>query len=205
MLNNLKKKGLKYNIENKFFGQTEIDYLGFWVTRNGVRLRNKKIEVITNMVPTTYQKELQQVIGVIYYYPNMWPRLSHMLELLTKLTYINRKFKWTEVNQDAFDEIKRIMTCGNLLTYPDFNESFIIHTNASVFRLGALIIQKGRPITFYSIKLTDDQQRYIITLRELLSIVETLKELRTILLSQKYEYILIIRTLCINCLISIEY
>ena len=63
---------------------------------------------------------------------------------------IDRKFKWTQVEQDAFDEIKRIMACDNLLTYLDFNETFKIHTDAREFQLEAVIIQKGKPIAFYS-------------------------------------------------------
>ena len=31
MIDNLKGKGLQFNIENSFFGQTEKEYLGFWV------------------------------------------------------------------------------------------------------------------------------------------------------------------------------
>ena len=93
----------------------------------------------------------------------MWSRQSHTLGPLTKLTYINRKFKWTKVEQDAFDVINCIMALDTLLTYPDFNEAFKIHTNASAFQLGAVIIHKVKPIVFYSIKLTDSQQRYTVT------------------------------------------
>ena len=39
-LNELKGKGIKFNIENLLFGQTEIEYLGFWVTRDGVKSTN---------------------------------------------------------------------------------------------------------------------------------------------------------------------
>ena len=60
-----------------------------------------------------------------------------------------------------------------------------MHTDASAFELGAVISQKVKPISVYSIKLTDAQQWYTLTERELLSIVETLKEFRTILLGQK--------------------
>ena len=62
-----------------------------------------------------------------------------------------------------------------LLTYPDFNEDFKIHTDASDFKLGAVILQKGKPIALYSIKRTLSQQRYTVTERELLSIIETMK------------------------------
>ena len=67
-----------------------------------------------------------------------------------------------------------------LLTYPDFNEEFRIHTDASDFHLGTVIVQKGKPIDLYSIKLTAYQRRCTVTEGEILSIVETLKECRTI-------------------------
>ena len=108
----------------------------------------------------------------------MWPNRSYTLVSLTKLTSINRNFKWTKGEQDTFDKIKRIVARNTLLTYLYFNETFKIHTDASAFQLGAVIIQKGRPIDFYNKKITDAQQQYKITERELLSILETLKDFR---------------------------
>ena len=90
-----------------------------------------------------------------------------------------------QVEKYTFDEIKRIVACDTLLTYPEFNEKNKIHTNASALQLEVVISKKGKPIAFYSIKLNDDQQWYTVTNREPLSIVETLKEFRTILLGQK--------------------
>ena len=77
------------------------------------------------------------------------------------------------------------MERNTLITYPDFNDTFKIHTNDSALQLGAVISHKGKPIAFYSIKLTGVQQRYTVTERELISIVETLKEFIKILLSHK--------------------
>ena len=42
-LNKLKGKVLKYNITKSFFVQTKMEYLGFWVTSDGVKPINKKI------------------------------------------------------------------------------------------------------------------------------------------------------------------
>ena len=52
-LNKLKGKRLKFNIEKSFFGKTEMEYLGFWVTIDGVKPIKRKIEAITNMKPPT--------------------------------------------------------------------------------------------------------------------------------------------------------
>ena len=83
------------------------------------------------MNPPTSRKEVRNCIGVINYYRNMWPRRSHKLEPLTILTSIKFKFKWTQVKKYAFNKIKWIVARDNLLTHPDFNETFKIHTDAS--------------------------------------------------------------------------
>ena len=53
-----------------------------------------------------------------------------------------------QVKQYPFDKIKRIMARDTLLTFPDFNENFNIHTDASMFQLGEFIRQNGKPIAF---------------------------------------------------------
>ena len=54
------------------------------------------------------------------------------------------------------------MAYDNLLAYTDFNEEFKIHTNARVFQLEAIIRKKGKPIAFYSRKLTEYQTSYAV-------------------------------------------
>ena len=71
------------------------------------------------------------------------------------------------------------------LAYPDFNAPFEINTDASKLQIGAVISQKGKPIAFYSRKMNSAQQNYTTTEKELLSIVETLKEFRNILLGHQ--------------------
>ena len=122
--------------------------------------------------------KVHKFIGVINYQCNMCPKQSHTLAPLTKLLSIKRKFKWTKVEQDAFDKIKQIEDRDNLLTYPNFSEEFKIHIDASYFQLGKVVSQKGELIAFYSRTLTGAQQRYTVKEKKLLSIIETLKEFR---------------------------
>ena len=104
MLNKINGKGPKCNIEKYLFRKTETEYFGLWVTHDGIRATNRKIEAITNMNPPTSRKEVQKFIGVTNYYRDMWPRRSHALASLTRLTYIKRRFKWTKVEQYAFEK-----------------------------------------------------------------------------------------------------
>ena len=76
------------------------------------------------------------------------------------------------------------MSCEALLSYPNFNKPFDIHTNASNHQLGAVISQNKKTIAFYSRKLNPAQTQYTMTEKELLAIVEILKELKNILLKK---------------------
>ena len=80
-----------------------------------------------------------------------------------------------------FDAIKCVIGCEVLLAYPDFNDLFEIHTDASKLQIGAVISQKGKPIAFYSGKMNSAQQNYTTSEKELLSIVASLKEFRGII------------------------
>src|SRR5210317_529644 len=122
---------------------------------------------------------------MVNYYRDMWPKRSYLLAPLSALTSSKTKWNWTEECQQSFEQMKELIARETLLRYPDFNKPFEIHTDASQVQLGACISQEGKPIAFYSRKLNPAQTRYTTTERELLSIVETLKEFRNILLGQQ--------------------
>ena len=185
VLTRLQAAGLKINASKSFFGRTNLEYLGYNISREGIRPSQKKVEAILQIKPPTTRKQLRRFIGMVNYYRDMWPKRSHCLAPLSSLTSSKVKWKWTEEHQKSFDQMKALMAKEALLTFPDFNEEFEIHTDASKLQLGACISQRGKPVAFYSRKLQPAQTRYTTTERELLSIVETLKEFRNILLGQR--------------------
>ena len=181
----IREAGLKVNANKSFFARGELEYLGYWITRKGIQPVTKKIDAIHNIAPPTNKKELRRFVGLVNYYRDMWVRRSDVLAPLTVLTSKKTKWAWGSKEQQAFDTMKKIISKDTLLAYPDFNDEFVIHTDASDYQLGAVIAQKGKPIAFYSRKLKPEQTRYTTTEKELLSIVETLKEFRNILLGMK--------------------
>ena len=177
----IEQAGLRINAEKSFFAKPEVDYLGFHINRKGIQPMPKKVDAIKAIQPPTTRKQLRHFIGLVNYYRDMWPRRSEILAPLSKLSSNKIPFKWTEVEQKAFDKMKDVISKDVLLTYPNFNKPFEIHTDASHTQLGSVISQDGKLIAFYSRKLNPAQTRYTTTERELLSIVETLKEFRNIL------------------------
>ena len=182
VLHRLKQAGLKINATKSFFGRYALEYLGYWITRDGIQPLPKRVAAILNIATPKTRKELRRFIGIINYYRDMWVHRSDALAPLSALTSKNVKWTWTPEHQEAFVKVKQIVSREVMLAYPDFNKPFDIHTDASKRQLGAVISQEKRPIAFYSRKLNPAQVWYTTGERELLAIVETLKEFRTILL-----------------------
>ncbi len=80
----------------------------------------------------------------------------------------------------AFNQMQALMIQDCLLAYPIHNKPIHIYPDASSYQMGAYIVQDNKPVAFWSCKLNDDQLKYTVGDKELLSIVMVLMELHTI-------------------------
>jgi hypothetical protein len=86
VLNRLSEAGLKINAVKSFFGRTELEYLGYNISREGIRPSQKKVKAILNIATPKNRKQLRGFIGMVNYYRDMWPQRSHLLAPLSAMT-----------------------------------------------------------------------------------------------------------------------
>ncbi len=130
----------------------ETEYLGYILTRGGVKPQKKKIQAILALNPPNNVKELRQFLGMVQYYQDMWATRSEMLAPLTDLvgacgeTKTTKKnktkklpWRWDPIHQQAFDDVKATIANDVVLAYPAFTKLFEMYTDASTMQLGAVI------------------------------------------------------------------
>ena len=184
VLSRLQDANLKVNARKSNFCAIETEYLGYILSRDGIKPQPKKVQSILALTPPKNVKDLRRFLGMVQYYRDLWARRSEMLAPLTSLvgecghTKTTKRLKvrkkpwhWEEVHQKAFNDVKATIAKDVTLAYPDYSQEFEIYTDGSKRQLGAVITQNNRPIAFFSRKLSACQQKYSITKIELLVIV----------------------------------
>lgn len=104
-----------------------------------------------------------------------------LTELLKKDAFV-----WDSNTQQAFEQLKLAMTQAPVLAMPNFNEEFVIETDASSIGMGAVLTQNHHPICFFSKKFCNKLLNSSTYVRELCVITSTVKKWTTYLLGRKF-------------------
>ena len=100
------------------------------------------------------------------------------------------KFHWDKEQQEAFEEIKKLLCSAPVLEYPRFDEPFIITTGASNFALGAVLSQgeigKDPAIAYASRSLHKAETKYHTYEKEALAIMFAIKTLKNYVYGNRF-------------------
>ena len=170
VLNTLQNANFTVNPLKCEWGVQETDWLGYWLTPQALKPWQKKIDAILALDPPKTSLNFDRSLVVSLFIGTC------LLAPLAK--QVGKK---TLQCQNAFEAIKALLSEQAFIRYPDHNKPFHIYCDASDLQLGAAICQDNCPVAFYWRKLNAAQKNYTVGEKELLSIVETLKEYRTML------------------------
>ena len=96
VLTRLCDTGLKVNAAKSLFYAHEIEYLGYILTREGIKPQPKNVQAILVLNLPNNVKELRHFLRMVQYYRDMWARRSEMLAPFTDLVGESEKQKLAE-------------------------------------------------------------------------------------------------------------
>ena len=183
VLQRLQEHSLVVNQAKCSFFQSSVDFLGFHVGRDGVKMEAAKVKGIMDLAPPTTKKQLRCFLGMIGFYRDFIDSFSVVSSPLSDLLQDKQIWEWNENRQAAFEKMKILLMSAPVLMLPDDTRPFIVNTDASSVGVGAVLQQidtngKLRPCAYFSKKLQPAETRYSTHEQEMLAIMLALKHWR---------------------------
>jgi RNase H-like domain found in reverse transcriptase len=162
--------------ENKCeFELLEIEYLGHLISSKGVSTDPKKIEAMVSWQIPKNVKELRGFLSLTGYYRIFVKGYGTISKPLTQLLK-NDSFQWSEEAEVAFHELKQDMCTAPVLAMPDFHPPFVLETNVNANGIGAVLMQGGKVIAYFSKALGVKSQALSTYEKELLALVTAVQK-----------------------------
>ena len=169
-----------------------MSFLGHIVSKEGIRVDPKKIEVVVEWKPPRNVTEVRSFLGLAGYYRRFVKEFSMIAAPMTRQLQKNVKFEWGEEYQKkkkkkkkSFDKLKAFLTEAPVLTQSSCGKEYVIVSDASLNGLGCVLMQEGKVVVYASRQLKPHEKNYPTHDLELAAIVFALKIWRRYLYGEK--------------------
>ena len=189
VLERLRKFDLYIKLSKCRFATTEVEFLGFIVTVDGIKMDPARIQTLAEWpVPKTF-RDVQVFLGFANFYRRFIYRYSKITTPLSSLLKGSKDGKksgpmeWALEQQSAFEALQRAFGSAPMLRHFDPKRPIRVETDASKFAVGAILSQQfedglWHPIAFWSRKMIPAETNYEVHDQELLAIVAAFKQWR---------------------------
>ena len=182
----LRDNELYVKLEKCSFAQDEVEFLGHKIKDGGLMMDGAKVKAIQEWEPPTKVTELRSFLGLVNYYRRFIMGYSAIASPLTDLLKKNKAWMWDEKCQAAFESLKKAVMEEPVLRLPDVTMPFELHTDASDFAIGGVLMQDEHPIAFESRKLNETERKYTVQEKEMTAIIHCLRIWRHYLLGSRF-------------------
>ena len=171
VLQRARECGIRFNPEKCVIGVTSVPFFGHVITDQGLQACPKKIEAITRLPSPDNREKVETFLGLVNYMTKFAPKLAEITAPIRCLLKKDTEFLWDAPQEQAFQQVKVIITQSPVLGYFDPHKPLVLETDASKYGVGCCLMQNEQPIAFASKSLTQTEIGYAVIEKEMLAIL----------------------------------
>jgi hypothetical protein len=158
------------------------------VTPQGIEVDEAKIEAIKSWpIPTTLT-QLQSFLGLAGFYRRFVRDFNTIVAPLSDLMKKGVPFYGGAAQEHSFNTPIDKLTHAPLLQLPDFGKTFELECDANGIGISGVLLQEGKPIAYFSEKLSGPSLNYLTYDKELYALVHVLETFATLSLAERICY-----------------
>ena len=180
VLRRLRANGLFARPDKCHFSSDTIEYLGFVLSKDGLKMDPSKVQTIQDWPEPRKVKDIQSFLGFANFYRRFISDYSDIVVPLTRLTRKGIPWNFSDAARTAFETLKSAFTSAPILTHWIPDKPLIVETDASDYALGAILSMQTdsgeiHPVAFHSRTFTAPELNYDTHDKELLAIFEAFR------------------------------
>lgn len=183
LLNFLGENGLKISKSKLQFVESEVRYLGHWISKGRKKLDPEKVSGILNMGAPKSRREIRQFLGLLGYCRQWIEGFSGKVKFLYEKLTTNH-LKWTEKDQESFKQVKEALLQAPVLSLPDLDRPFQLFVNTTDQTAYGVLTQdwagSRKPVRYYSKLLDPVSKGWPTCLQALVAIALLVEEARKV-------------------------
>eukprot|EP00731_Ephydatia_muelleri_P016133 Em0009g557a len=192
VMKRLKAAGIHLCRGKCVFWSESVEYLGYVVSRKGLRTADSKVEAVLKARAPSNSTELRAFLGLVHYYGKFMQKLAETLQPLNALLKKNARWEWTSICEASFQRVKEQLAKAPVLCHYDPKLPLRLAGDASSYGVGAVlshIMTDGseRPIAYASRSLTVAEKNYAQLEKEALSLVFGVKKFHQYLYGRNFQ------------------
>ena len=172
---------LSCNPSKCMFGMAKLEFWGFEISREGIKISRRKLAAIEKIGPPKNRKSLQRILGLINFWCKFVPQFSQNTYHMRKLLGKDVAFVWSSQCEKELQYLKTCLTSDPILQPINTEKDLIIMTDASgKTGLGFQVLQvdednQMHAVSYGSQALTKSQRNWTVSQLELAAIVAALR------------------------------
>ena len=171
VLDRLRTNNVRLNREKCKISRKTVTFYGHVFGAHGLRADPAKISSITEAARPANASDARSLLGMAQYVARFIPKFATIVSPLRELTKQDVNWCWDQRCETAYQALKDALTNTSTMTYFDPNVPSVVLADASPCGLGAILTQNGKVVSYASRALSDVEQRYSQTEREMLAVV----------------------------------